>query len=244
MGADHQLGRPTKRAVDLWDFAASTNIFLASGFSCSQTESTFAPAPCFANANRWAAKKNTRTLRELEMPSLFDQFANIQPELEEVRQNFLRLLELIPDDALDRRFPGEGWTIKQELVHIVQAVAILPKGIKRAVQGKSRSALSFIPTNIRSWFNGLILIPLAARRATRASIVEACGQAFNTLMKTLQELPEEAWHKGCAYPRQYRTIEQMAHRPAEHFEEHVAHLCRLLKIDSMNNQHSVEERRA
>jgi hypothetical protein len=177
------------------------------------------------------------------MSSLSDKFVNIQPELEEVRQNFLRLLELIPDDVFDRRFPGEGWTIKQELVHIVQAIAILPKGIKRAVLGKSPSFLSFIPTNIRSWFNGFILIPLASRHATRASIVESYEQAFNALIDTLRELPDEAWHKGTTYPRQYRTVEQMAHRPTEHFEEHAAHLCRLLNIVLKQNQHFMEEQR-
>jgi hypothetical protein len=50
-------------------------------------------------------------------------------------------------------------------------------------------------------------------------------------------LSEEAWHKGAAYPRQYRTVEQMAHRSAEHFDEHAAHLCRLLKIDQKGNQY-------
>ena len=171
------------------------------------------------------------------------QFANIQLELDEVRQNFLGLLELIPDEALDCKFPGEGWTVKQELVHIVQAVVILPKGIKRAVSGKSRSALSFIPTKIRGWFNGFVLIPLASRRATRASIVEAWGKAFNILLNTLREVPEEAWHKGTAYPRQYRTVEQMAHRPVEHFEEHAEHLCRLLNIDRKGNQYLIVKHR-
>jgi len=31
---------PTKRAPDVWDSAAFSSIFLASGFSCSQAEST------------------------------------------------------------------------------------------------------------------------------------------------------------------------------------------------------------
>ncbi len=31
---------PTKRAPDVWESAAFSSIFLASGFSCSQTEST------------------------------------------------------------------------------------------------------------------------------------------------------------------------------------------------------------
>ena len=177
------------------------------------------------------------------MSSPSNQLASIQPELEEVRQSFLRLLELIPDDALDRKFPGEGWTIKQELVHIAQAVAILPKGIKRAVRGKGRSALSFIPTGLRGWFNGFILIPLASRQATRASIAEVYGRAFNTLLDSLRELPEEAWHKGTAYPRQYRTVEQMAHRPSEHFEEHAAHLCHLLNIQRKGNQYLIDGER-
>jgi hypothetical protein len=34
----------TKRAPDVWDSAAFSGIFLASSFSCSQTESTPAPA--------------------------------------------------------------------------------------------------------------------------------------------------------------------------------------------------------
>ena len=171
-------------------------------------------------------------------------FMNIRSELEEVRKNFLRLSGLIPNEALDRKFPGEGWTIKQELVHIVQALEILPKGIRRAVMGKGRSALSFIPTGVRSWFNGFILIPLASRRATRTSIAQAYEQAFNTLLDLLKELPEEAWDKGAAYPRQYRTVEQMAHRPAEHFEEHSAHLCRLLNIDRKGDQFFMDGRLA
>ncbi len=38
-------GRPTKRALDTGDSAAISGIFLASSFSCSQAESTPAPAP-------------------------------------------------------------------------------------------------------------------------------------------------------------------------------------------------------
>ena len=35
-----QKNRPTQRAPDVWDSAAFLSIFLASGFSCSQAEST------------------------------------------------------------------------------------------------------------------------------------------------------------------------------------------------------------
>ena len=49
------LRRPTQRAPDVWDSAALSGFFLASSFSCSQAEST--PAPAAGNASRWAAQR-------------------------------------------------------------------------------------------------------------------------------------------------------------------------------------------
>jgi len=43
--------RLTQRALDAWDSAVFSSIFLASGFSCSQAEST--PAAAAGNASRW-----------------------------------------------------------------------------------------------------------------------------------------------------------------------------------------------
>ena len=50
------------------------------------------------------------------------------------------------------------------------------------------------------------------------------------LVDLLGALPEESWNKGMPYPKKYRTVEQMALRPAEHFEEHLGHLRNLLGI--------------
>jgi hypothetical protein len=44
---------PTKRAPDVWESAAFSSIFLASGFFCPQSESTLRPHA--GNAHRWAA---------------------------------------------------------------------------------------------------------------------------------------------------------------------------------------------
>ena len=41
-----------KRALDAGDSAAFSSIFLASSFSCSQTESTAAPAPVLQTVGR------------------------------------------------------------------------------------------------------------------------------------------------------------------------------------------------
>jgi len=164
------------------------------------------------------------------LPKQSPHFEPIRKELEEVRLRFLRLLDEISDSAWNFRTPGEGWTVKQEMAHIAQVLSVLPDGIRRASSGRQRSILGIVPAGLRSWVNGYIIIPIMARGATRQSIAEAYSRAHNTLLGLLEELPEEAWSKGMPYPRKYRTVEQMAHRPAEHFEEHIAHLRTVLGI--------------
>lgn len=157
-------------------------------------------------------------------------FEAVREKLEDTRSQFLHLLDTIPEKDWERRHPGEGWSIQQEMVHIVQVVSILPNGIRRASQGGRKSILAIVPPGLRSWFNGHILIPLLARRATRRSVGEAYNKAHKALLDILAGLPEEAWSKGIPYPRKYRSVEQLALRPAAHFEEHREHLRNLVGI--------------
>jgi DinB superfamily len=166
-------------------------------------------------------------------------FEPVREELEKVRLRFIRLLDEIPEEDWDRHFPGEGWTVKQEMVHIVQVLNILPNGIRRASSGGRRSFLAIVPATLRSWINGHIIIPLMARGATHQSIAEAYGKAHQALLGILEELPEDAWSKGMPYPRKYRTVEQMAHRPAEHFEEHLEHVQNVLRIKIEDSESEV-----
>jgi hypothetical protein len=158
-------------------------------------------------------------------------FELARENLERVRVKFLSVLDRIPEDDWDRRIPGEGWTIKQEMVHIVQVLNVLPRGIKRASQGGRRSILAFVPTGLRSWVNGYIIVPFMAGNATRRSIREAYNKAHDILLGILEALPEEAWSRGMPYPKKYRTVAQMALRPVEHFEEHLEHLRNVLGIE-------------
>ena len=149
-------------------------------------------------------------------------------KLEEVRIRFLRLLEEIPEGSLERKLPGENWTIKEELVHIVQVVEIIPAGIEGARQGSKRSLLGYVPTPVRSWINGCIIIPRKARNETRETIGRAYQEAHKILINKLEKLDEVDWQKSMPYPRKFRTIEQMANRPIEHFTEHEEHIRQLL----------------
>ena len=136
----------------------------------------------------------------------------------------------IPENDWGRNVPGEAWAAKEEMVHIIQALEVLPKGIRLAVHDGKRSILSNVPSVIRSWVNGYLVIPILAKWLTRESVANAFENAYHSLVEILEKLPEEDWKKGTRYPRQYRTVEQIAHRPKEHFDEHAPHLCNKLGI--------------
>ena len=154
----------------------------------------------------------------------------VREELEKVRLRFLHLLNTVSEKDWNRRFPGEGWTIKQEMVHIVQVLYVIPTGIQQASAGRGRSLLAIVPAGLRSWVNGHIVIPMMSKNATRTTIADKYNKAHIALIDLLEALPEGSWSKGMPYPRKYRTVGQMAHRPAEHFEEHLEHLQNVLRI--------------
>jgi hypothetical protein len=157
-------------------------------------------------------------------------FAFFQSELESVKNEFLQLLAAIPEEEWGRRMPGEHWTAKQELAHIAQALQTIPGSILRATTGHGGALMAFTPVALRIWANGYIVIPVASRKETRASIAAEYEKAHTALVDLLATLPEEAWSKGTRYG-EYMTVEQMAHRPMEHLAEHAAHLRRMLKME-------------
>jgi len=170
------------------------------------------------------SSKGAITLSELS-----GKYKSIKDQLEETRSRFCRLLADIPDSDLDRPLVGGLWTIKQEMVHIVQALEVLPTGIERARVGSKRSLLGSIPSGLRNWVNGHIIIPWKAKYQTRETIANAYQDAHQIMLLSLENLTRDDWGKGMPYPRVYRTVEQMAQRPIEHFEEHEAHIRLLLK---------------
>jgi hypothetical protein len=154
-------------------------------------------------------------------------FALIQVELESVKDEFLQLLAAISEEDWERKIPGEHWTVKQELAHVAQALQTQPVGIRRAATGHGGALLAFTPVAVRNWANGYIVIPLTSRKETRPSIAAEYEKAHAVLLDLLATLPEEAWSKGTRFG-EYLTVEQMAHRPAEHLAEHIAHLRTVL----------------
>jgi hypothetical protein len=164
----------------------------------------------------------------MPMSDPFSRKRHLQDRLGATKRDFLCLLDEISDADLERLFPGEKWTIKEELVHIVQVLEVIPGGIERASQGGKRSMLGFVPSGLRSWVNGTLIIPRKAKHETQATIIKAYADAHENLINQLEELGEDDWHKGMPYPRKYRTLAQLAYRPVEHFEDHQAHIRTLM----------------
>ena len=57
----------------------------------------------------------------------------INHELAAVRKEFNVLVKEVSEEIWEERMTGDIWTIKEELVHIIQALQVLPKGIKQAI---------------------------------------------------------------------------------------------------------------
>jgi len=159
-----------------------------------------------------------------------DRLENINTELVDVRKEFTSLVQEISEGNWERKIQGEPWTIKEEMVHIVQALQVLPKGINRAITESGRAFLSYIPSGLRGWANGYIIVPRLAKKLTREALIKAYQEAHIDLLLTLEKVSAEDWQKGAKYPQKYRTVEEMFHRPKEHFEEHASNIRRKLRV--------------
>lgn len=162
------------------------------------------------------------------------QFLLARDQLERTRLAFVELLGSISESDWDHPLQGEGWTIKQEMLHMVQVIKALRGAVNRAVTGRGPSLLSVVPSPVRNIVNGRLIVPIMARRATQESVASAYQEAHEALLATLKELPEEAWNRGIPFPRRYRTVEELAYRPVEHFDEHAAHIRRVLMMNGNN----------
>ncbi len=151
-------------------------------------------------------------------------------ELEQTKTRFLQLLADIPDEDWNRPIPGEHWCARQEMAHVAQVVRTLPVGIKRATSGRGGRLLALAPISLRRWVNGYIIVPVITRGETRSSVMAAYEKAHVALLQILEGLAEDAWNKGTAFGGEYLTVQDMAHRPVEHFDEHSAHLRRALGL--------------
>jgi hypothetical protein len=164
------------------------------------------------------------------MKDQFSKPAQFLDQLNDTKDLFLILISEAPEPIWDLHLEGESWTIKEEMVHIVQVVQLISKGIKGLSRGKTRSFLNVIPRGFRSWINGTIIIPWKARKETKESICSAYQLAHEELVSVLINLKPEDWEKGMPFPKQFRTVSQLAYRPVEHFREHEAHIRRLIKL--------------
>jgi len=156
-----------------------------------------------------------------------DRIENINAELVDVRKAFIALVKEHSDHHWESKLKGETWTVKEELVHIVQALQVLPKGIRRAVSAnRGRSLLAYVPSGLRGWVNGYIIVPRMARKHTSDSLIKEYEKAHIALLLTLEKITHADWDKGTKYPQKYRTVEEMFHRPKEHFDEHASNIRR------------------
>lgn len=153
----------------------------------------------------------------------------LRAELESTRNQFHQLLDSISDADWQRPVAKSHWNLKAEIFHVVQAAQFIPGGIEQAQRGQRTSLLSMVPTGLRDWVNGYILIPLLVRNATRESIMRHYDLIHAETIAKLDTLLDSDLDKRTIFLGRDRTIADILHRPTEHFLEHAAHIRENIK---------------
>lgn len=155
------------------------------------------------------------------------------------RRNYL--VDSIPTDYWDQLIPGEDWTIQMEVAHIVQAMMLIPDGVERVRKGKHGLSLLFlVPLPLRNWVNGHIVVPKIAHKFTPVLAVRQYDQAHHAVLACLEIISDEDFQRSATFGSGlHRTIEDIFHRPEQHFAEHYAAIQqKLQKLSSTTSVRS------
>lgn len=169
--------------------------------------------------------------------NIVEQSAAIRDELDDTRYAFYVLLGGITEAELDRP-TGFLWTIRAELIHIIQVNGLLPRQINQARRLAAQTSL--LPTlpfsaNFQDWVNEYLMIPVLAPRVTRGSLARHYDLAYARIQGLLTEIGPTEWGKGVFIQGGVdQTVEDLFHRPARHFQKHADRIqSRLERIRSI-----------
>ncbi len=160
----------------------------------------------------------------------------LRAEIEATRDDFHRLLNEIPDDALRRPSDNPAWTIGQVLYHMSLAPRFLPADV-RMIAGRSRLARlvpRLIPKGLFDWLNAAYT-RLAARRLTRQRLRAAYDRAHAETLRALDAATDEDFTRSARYPDwdplltgEVSLIDLFGY-VRRHFDSHAAQIRRALR---------------
>jgi hypothetical protein len=147
--------------------------------------------------------------------------AAIRADMEASRAAYHRLLESLSDADLARPCAISKWTLKEVLCHMVLLVEqAVPMMVKQA--RKSKGMPKLLDTRFGHWMNYQMAVR-AARKITRAALIQRYDGAHQNLLKLLEGVREGEWGLPTAYPDgRPLTMQTVFHVPTEHFELHAA----------------------
>jgi hypothetical protein len=155
----------------------------------------------------------------------------LQQEIDSTREEFHRLLDSLPEEALSLPSDNPAWNIRQVLYHI----AIIPRyAIVEVVMIRRQVRLyqllpRLIPKELFDWLNAH-LTRLGAGRKSRQNLAEAYDRSHIAALQALDSVKVEDFDKSLYYPLWDPllagdvTIEYLFGYIKRHFDSHAAQI--------------------
>jgi hypothetical protein len=155
--------------------------------------------------------------------------AALRAEIENAHIGFHALLNSLSDADLARSSTNPAWTIKEELWHITFGLGFQAGMLRRARLGRNRLQM---PLPLRDWISER-MVRMQGRRATRQTLAQRYDTAHAAFLAVVDSIRDDEWAHGARFfGGMYRRVDELVHRPAEHFAEHEAAIRRSLPKSS------------
>ena len=151
-------------------------------------------------------------------PAAGQEKAALRRELEATHTAYREVVGAIAAARWNARSGNPGWTCGQLAWHLASGVKFSTGLIENARKGKGTNPPSFLlPLGYKA---NEFLVRRNSRKATRDSVLADYATALAQLLRLLDGVQDHEFALSATNFGQTKTIREMFHLSAEHFEEH------------------------
>lgn len=151
----------------------------------------------------------------------------ILAEWNTMRSEYHELVASIPPAAFKRPSIDTQWSVGEILVHMIQTLEIMPRGIEAVRRGKDFLNLPITLVGATNYF----LVKMIARNITPQALLARYDRAFNAATQAWDRVRDDEWSKGARlFGEGYKTLLDYYMHGFIHFKEHAAQIRKSLTV--------------
>ncbi len=156
-----------------------------------------------------------------------NQKQNLEREIQQTREQFLALINSIPEADYALPTDNPAWSIGDMLYHITLGPRALSLEIWMIIhaRGLFQFTMKTFPSNLFNRLNARFV--RRGNRITRAGLIKGYEAAHASVIASLKQTRQEDFEKSVIYPAELEallagetSVERLFHYVKEHFEAH------------------------